>query len=214
MSPRIGGGVYYKQDEESNPLPRVQMYPLDVTDSMVISFLTLQHYHEIVSRSQRSDSSSICVHPAVSIPELGALITGIPRSGELLEDPIQTQCLNSGASKRFVWSILRCGIALHFLVLKQLICLLGAWLALSIGCLASLARSPDEVGVFKRYGTRCETLSPTEWKVNIQLARVGLEVAVKVGRNQVDAGGSSGGDSITSAVGKTGKMNEKPKTVS
>ncbi|KAJ7229717.1 hypothetical protein C8J57DRAFT_190936 [Mycena rebaudengoi] len=103
MSPRIGGGMYYKQDEESNPLPRVQMYPLDVTDSMVISFLTLQHYHEIVSCSQRSDTSSIGVHPAVSIPELGALITGIPRSGELLEDPIQVAAVSNRTAKLSGW---------------------------------------------------------------------------------------------------------------
>jgi ABC-type transporter Mla maintaining outer membrane lipid asymmetry permease subunit MlaE len=30
----------------------------------------------------------------------------------------QTQCLDSGASERFVWSVLRCGIALYVLVLK------------------------------------------------------------------------------------------------
>jgi hypothetical protein len=44
--------------------------------------------------------------------------------------------------------------------------------------------------------------------MTVQLITVGLEVLVKVGAHQVDAGGSSGGDGISAAVSETRKTNE------
>ncbi|KAJ7480746.1 hypothetical protein FB451DRAFT_1238348 [Mycena latifolia] len=103
MSPTIGAGMSYKDDMDSNPPPRIEMYPLDATDSMVISSISSQHYHEIVARYQVSDSSSIEVHPSVSIPELGTIVTGVGKSGSLLENPVQVAAIPNRTSKMSGW---------------------------------------------------------------------------------------------------------------